>query len=91
MSSRMTRFEICSKLTIQLSDDVSDIVLLSLLLTLNIFIISSTVFNVNFEQEDVWWDDNDKNIDDNSHDEDVDRAVFKKVYFNLSKLGAQGR
>ena len=57
---------------------------LLLLLTLNIFITSSTVFNVTFEQVNVRWDDNDKNIDDNIHDEDVDRTGFKinLFYFN---------
>ena len=76
-AEQRTRCEICSKLTIQLSDDVSDVALVSLLLTFNMFITFSIVFNVSFEQVNAWWDDNDDIIHDNSHDEDVDRTGFK--------------
>ena len=56
-SNRNTRnrFEICSKLTIKHQNDVNDIVLVFLLLTLNIFHFFFSVSIVDFEQVNVSW------------------------------------
>ena len=53
-------------------NDVNDVVLVSLLFTLNRFTPSFSV--ANFEQANACWDDN--NNDDNSQDDDVDRTDF---------------
>lgn len=57
-----------SKLKMQISEILSEVVLVSLLLTLNRSTSSSSIFIVNFEQINVCWDDNDNNNSDNSHD-----------------------
>ena len=57
-----------SKLKMQISEILSEVVLMSLLLTLNRSTSSSSIFIVNFEQINVCWDDNDNNNSDNSHD-----------------------
>ena len=49
------RFEICSKLTIKHQNDVNDIVLVFLLLTLNTFRFFLSVSIVDFEQVNVSW------------------------------------
>ena len=56
-SNRNTRnrFEICSKLTIKHQNDVNDIVLVFLLLTLNTFRFFLSVSIVDFEQVNVSW------------------------------------
>ena len=56
-----------SKLKMQISEILSEVVLVSLLLTLNRFTSSSSIFIVNFEQINICWDDNDNNNSDNSH------------------------
>lgn len=57
-----------SKLKMQISEILSEVVLVSLLLTLNRSTSSFSIFIVNFEQINVCWDDNDNNNSDNSHD-----------------------
>ena len=57
-----------SKLKMQISEILSEVVLVSLLLTLNRSTSSSSIFIVNFDQINVCWDDNDNNNSDNSHD-----------------------
>ena len=57
-----------SKLKMQISEILSEVVLVSLLLTLNRFTSSSSIFIVNFEQINICWDDKDNNNSDNSHD-----------------------
>ena len=56
-------------------EQLNDVVLVSLLLTLNKFTPSS-VFMLNFKQVNACWNNNDNNNDDNIHDEDVDRIDF---------------
>ena len=72
------------KLIIQISDWIIDIVLGSLLSTVNRFRPSSYVFMISFEQVNVCWDDNndyDDNNDDNTHDEDVNKTDLCLFFF----------
>ena len=71
-------------------NNVSDIVLVSLLLTLNRFTSSSSVFIVNFQQVNACWDDNDNN-DDNSNDKNVDRTDLTIDLILFLSLGPRAK
>ena len=69
--------------------NVSDTLLVSLVLTLNRFTSSSSVsITVNSEQLNACWDDNNEDKHDSRHYEDVDFTVNLILVF---KLGAEGQ
>ena len=68
--------------------NVSDTVLVSLLLTLNRFTTSSSVFStVNSEQLNACWDDNNEDNHGSRHYEDVDFTMNLILVFKLRAEG----